>query len=69
MNLRFLLALSITLCFNSTLFSQTKSSSDILPKDIQANPILDSMSYLPDTLKQPVIDILKTKTLKFYGDQ
>ena len=41
------------------LFSQTKSYSDILPKGIKACPILDSENYLPDSLKQPVYEILR----------
>lgn len=45
----------------STSFSQTKSYFDILPKDIQANPILDTASYLPDSLRQAVFGILKAK--------
>jgi hypothetical protein len=41
--------------------SQTKPYSDILPKGIKANPILDSSSYLPDSLRLTVFNFLKTK--------
>lgn len=61
MNLRILLAFLLTLLISNSLFGQTKSFSEILPKGIEARPILDSINYLPDTLKQPVIDIIKAK--------
>ena len=51
----------ISLCIGITSFSQTKTYSDILPKDIKANPILDSTSYLPDSLRQIVFSTLKAK--------
>lgn len=61
MKLKIFVVFIITLCFNCLLFSQTKSYSDILPKDIEAKPILDSSGYLPDSLKQLVLSNLKAK--------
>jgi len=60
MILRFLFFTIVFLISNSS-NSQTVSYSDILPKDIKANPILDSASYLPDSLRQIVFNTLKAK--------
>ena len=60
MVLMFLFFAIVFLITNSS-NSQTVSYSDILPKDIQANPILDSASYLPDSLRQVVFNTLKAK--------
>ena len=61
MILRFFFFFIIVFCISNTSHSQTISYSDILPKGIQANPILDSASYLPDSLKQVVFNTLKAK--------
>jgi hypothetical protein len=42
------------------LFGQTKFYYDILPSYIEARPLLDSLSSLPDSLKLPVFNILKS---------
>jgi hypothetical protein len=61
MTLRIFFTFIISLCIGITSFGQTKSYTEILPKDIKANPILDSTSYLPDSLRQIVFDTLKAK--------
>lgn len=35
---------------------------DVLPKGIEARPVLDTLNYLPDSLRQPVLNILKSKS-------
>lgn len=61
MKLRIFLILLLTFIITNSLWSQTKDFSNILPKGIEARPLLDSFSYLPDTLKQSTIDVLKSK--------
>jgi hypothetical protein len=58
---KILLTFIFICCINKASFSQAKSYNYILPKDIQANPILDSASYLPDSLRQPIFSFLKSK--------
>ena len=65
MTSRLLLAFLLVLFINNSVFSQKNPYANILPKDIDARPILDSINYLPDSLKQPVIDILKAKNFDF----
>ncbi len=60
-NLKTSLTFLLTFTISNFLFSQTKNFSDILPKGIVARPILDTLSYLPETLKQPVLNLLNEK--------
>jgi hypothetical protein len=60
-NPKTVLAFFLTILISNSLFSQSKGFSEFLPKDIEARPMLDTITYLPDTLKQPVLDILKAK--------
>ncbi|MEP6948006.1 MAG: hypothetical protein ABI863_01965 [Ginsengibacter sp.] len=61
MGLKILSIFLVTFLVSNSLPGQTKTFSDILPKGIEARPVLDTINYLPDTLKQPVLDILKSK--------
>ncbi len=62
---KFSLSLFFFFLVNNTLFSQIKSYSDISPKGIEVCSILDSVNYVPDSLKQIVCSTLKAKGFDF----
>ena len=64
MSFRFLTTILLSYLATDPLLSQQKNFSDILPKGIEARPLLDTLNYLPGSLKQPVSDILTPQGFK-----
>ena len=61
MILRFSSLLFFVFLVNNALPNQIKSYADISPKGIEVCSLLDSVNYVPDSLKQIVFSTLKSK--------
>ena len=58
---KLILLLTIVFFIHVSSFSQAKTYDDILPKNIKALPVLDTINYLPDSLKEYVFNVLKAE--------